>query len=109
MSLAAKLSKERLRKGQSLQEVADDIGVSKTHIWQLEKGRSVNPSLDLITKLANHYDVSIRFLVGEDMEQNDDEDLIKMFRQVGQLDENDRFLIDQMVQSLLARKEKNDA
>lgn len=45
MSLATKLKDLRVRRGQSLQQVADGVGVSKAHIWQLERGDSTNPSL----------------------------------------------------------------
>ena len=65
MSLATKLKELRVRKKQSLQDVADAIGASKTHVWDLETGRSSNPSVDLLTKLATHFQVRIADLVGE--------------------------------------------
>jgi len=69
MSLGARLKELRLKKGESLQSVADSIGVSKPHVWELERGSSKNPSLDLVTKLANYYSVSVDFLIGvEDSE-----------------------------------------
>jgi len=40
MSLAAKLKELRGKNRQSLQDVADAIGASKTHIYDLETGRS---------------------------------------------------------------------
>ena len=46
MSFAARLHHLRLRKGYSLQKVADAIGISKAHVWNLEKGTSDNPSID---------------------------------------------------------------
>ena len=44
MSLATKLKDLRVKSGQSLQQVADGVSVSKAHIWQLERGDSTNPS-----------------------------------------------------------------
>ena len=41
----------RMRKGQSLQKLADAVGASKAHIYELETGRSKNPSLALLTAL----------------------------------------------------------
>ena len=52
MSFASKLNRLRNNKRQTLQEVADAVGVSKTHIWELEKGRAGNPTIDLVIKLA---------------------------------------------------------
>jgi len=64
MALGAKLTALRLKKGASLQEVADAVGVSKAHIWELEKGRSKNPSADLIKRLADYFGQEVGFLVG---------------------------------------------
>lgn len=65
MSLAANLKKHRVRKGKSLQEVADAVGVSKPHIWKLEKEPKANPSLELLAKLALYYETSVSTLIGE--------------------------------------------
>jgi len=64
MSLGARLAELRLRKAKSLQEVADAVGVSKTHIWQMEKGKSENPSTELLKNLAEYFNVSVAFLAG---------------------------------------------
>ena len=44
MQISERLFSLRQKSGQSLQQVADAIGVSKAHVWELEKGRSTNPS-----------------------------------------------------------------
>ena len=109
MSLAAKLRDLRIRKNQSLQQLADAIGVSKTHIWELEKGRTTNPSIEMLTKLADHFEVTIRSLVGEDIvSDGNDENLMRMFRQVGQLDDSDKEVIDDMIQSMMRRRKARD-
>lgn len=36
----------------SLQKVADAAGLTKAHVWELEKGRSNNPSLTTIIGLG---------------------------------------------------------
>ena len=55
MSLATKLKELRVRQKQSLQDVADAVGASKTHIWDLETGRSSNPSVDLLTSTISYH------------------------------------------------------
>ena len=62
MSLAAKLRELRAGKKASLQAVADAVGVSKPHVWELEKGKTKNPSLDLLKQLAKFYGVSLDYL-----------------------------------------------
>ena len=106
-SLGGKIAALRLNKRESLQEVADAVGVSKAHIWELEKGRADNPSLGLVTRLADHFKVSVASLVGEDFKATDVEpDIQRMFRQVTQLDANERAILDDMMQSLINRRRK---
>lgn len=80
MTLAEKLTELRVAKNVSLQTVADAVGVSKPHIWELEKGKAKNPSLDLLRKLAVYYVTTLDALVGDDKEQETDE-LQVMFRE----------------------------
>ena len=48
--------------------MAEAVGVSKAHIWELEKGHSQNPSFDLVRRLAKHFGVGMEVLAGEDDE-----------------------------------------
>ncbi len=57
------------------------VGISKAHIWELEKGRADNPSMRLVTRLAEHFGVSVAYLIGEDRAAPDaDVELARMFR-----------------------------
>ena len=74
---------------------------------ELEKGRADNPSMALVQRLADHFGVSIGFLVGEDIEAPDaDVELARMFRQASRLEPNERALLDDMMKSLLKRRQK---
>ncbi len=68
MTLGARIRALRTKTGESLQEVADAIGASKAHVWELETGRSKNPSLDFLTRVAKHFKVSVAHLIGEGAE-----------------------------------------
>ena len=108
IKLAARLNQLRLRKGESLQEVATAVGVSKAHIWELEKGRAENPSMGLVARLAKHFGVSVAYLIGEDPAAPDaDVELARMFRQAQELDDSDRRLLDQLLQGFLSRRRAN--
>jgi transcriptional regulator with XRE-family HTH domain len=103
MSLAARISRLRLDKGESLQQVAAAVGVSKAHIWELEKGRADNPSMALVTRLADHFGRSVATLVGENPTASDSESNIgRMFRLAAELAPEDLALVDGMI--LLLRK-----
>lgn len=91
MTLATKLKELRVRNRQSLQEVAEAIGASKTHVWDLETGRSRNPSMELLTKLSNHFKIRIADLVGENPGAVDeDPELVAMYRELKELSPTDR-------------------
>ncbi|MFT3940329.1 helix-turn-helix domain-containing protein [Rhodopseudomonas sp.] len=101
MSLATKLKELRIKKRQSLQDVADAIGASKTHIWDLETGRSSNPSVDLLTKLATHFEVGIADLLGENPDAPEqDQKHVALFRELKQLSESDLETIRMLMQRL---------
>src|SRR3954454_12616553 len=105
MSLDLRLCQLRRKKGQSLQDVADAVEVSKAHIWELEKGRTDNPSMALVTRLADHFGVSLASLVGEDPKAKDaDQRIARMFRQARRLADDDLALLDDMMQTLLKRQ-----
>ncbi len=107
MPIGGRINALRVGRKQSLQDVATAVGVSKAHIWELEKGRTDNPSMGLVTRLADHFGVTIRFLVDEDIEAPDaDEELSRMFRQARGLDDHDRRILDDMLQSFLRRQQE---
>lgn len=45
--------------GMTLQQVADAVGSTKPHIWELESGKSNNPTIKLAYKIAAIFDVSV--------------------------------------------------
>lgn len=47
----------------SLQEAADAIGISKSHMWELENGTNTNPTIGLMMSIARQFDTSIDALV----------------------------------------------
>jgi transcriptional regulator with XRE-family HTH domain len=109
MSLGARLTRLRLEKGESLQQVAEAVGVSKAHVWELEKGRTDNPSMALVTRLADHFGLSLATLVGENPLADAKGEIGRMFRQAGDLEPEDLALLDDMMQSLLKRRRKTEA
>ncbi|MCB2091874.1 MAG: helix-turn-helix transcriptional regulator [Alphaproteobacteria bacterium] len=110
MSLGVRIAELRRNKGESLQMVADAVGVSKAHIWELEKERTTNPAMDLVRRLANHFDTTVSFFVGEDIDGTDDElQLARMFREARKLDAREREILDGMMKTLLAQKNRQKA
>lgn len=107
MSFATNLKTHRIKKGYSLQKLADLVGVSKAHIWDLETLRATNPSLEVLQKLSTALDVPIAGLVGEspDSESAGDEAVV-MYRDLKTLDPEDRETIKLMMERLKRRSKE---
>jgi transcriptional regulator with XRE-family HTH domain len=99
-SLGETLKRLRMEKRQSLQQVADAVGASKAHIWDLETGRSRNPSVDLLERLAKHFETTVSRLVGESPSGDEPEEVLAMFRDLKELSPEKRELLRKIMQSL---------
>jgi transcriptional regulator with XRE-family HTH domain len=104
MSLHQRLFELRQTSGASLQAVADAVGASKAHIWELEKGRTTNPSFELVQKLAAYYGVSTDTLIGEGASPPpEDLQIQRIHRDLKELSPRDREVVEDMVRVLRAR------
>ncbi|MBO6550270.1 MAG: helix-turn-helix transcriptional regulator [Rhizobiales bacterium] len=109
MAFKEALKRSRIKKGYSLQELANLIGVSKAHIWDLEQGRAKNPSLEILEKLSTHLNVPISTLVEENPEENENNDeSVVMYRDLQKLDDEDRETIRLMMDRLKKRTENRE-
>lgn len=107
MSFAQRLHTLRIGKAMSLQQVADAVGISKAHVWNLEKGLSDNPSLELVVKLADLFRVRVADLVGENPDSPDESpEMVALFRDLKKLDELDRETIRVLMERLQAARSK---
>ncbi|WP_308515742.1 helix-turn-helix transcriptional regulator [Sphingomonas flavescens] len=106
MNFARKLSQLRIANRMSLQDVATAIGVSKAHVFNLEKGTTANPSMELVVKLATLFRVRVSDLVGDNPEGDDQPpEMVAMFRDLKSLDEADRETIQLLMQTMKKRRE----
>ncbi|MGR3743027.1 MAG: helix-turn-helix domain-containing protein, partial [Pseudooceanicola nanhaiensis] len=95
----------REKTGESLQQVADKVGVSKAHVWELEKGRSKNPSYDLVRKLAAHFGVSVDVLNGDAAEpEKADMQIERINRGLDELSDRDRGIVEQMIEAMKTKR-----
>jgi len=63
VKFSERLKRVREDKGLTMPQLADNLGISKQAINGFEKGTS-NPSLDILCKLANLFDISVDYLLG---------------------------------------------
>ena len=107
MSFARKLHDLRLARRLSLQNVADAVGISKAHVFNLEKGLAANPSMELVVKLAELFRVRVADLVGDNPEADDQPpEMVAMFRDLKSLREEDRETIRMLKETMKKRREQ---
>lgn len=105
MSFGQRVHDLRVAHKLSLQQVADRVGMSKAHVWNLEKEVSENPSIEVVTKLADLFKVRIADLVGENPNaQSEDPAMVAMFRDLKRLDPTDRDTIAVLMEQLKKAK-----
>ena len=63
-TIARRMLALRAARNLSLQAVADRAGLSKSHIWELEQGRSRNPTIETAVRVAAALGVSLDYLTG---------------------------------------------
>ena len=103
MALGPKLKELRVKNGKSLQDLADEVGASKAHIWDLETGRAKNPTIELLSKLASALGTSISDLIGENPQEGEAPEVLAMYRELKELSATDRETIKIMMERLKQR------
>ncbi|MGF3025603.1 helix-turn-helix domain-containing protein [Methylobacterium aquaticum] len=63
-TIAKRTREMREERGWSLQTLADRATLAKSHVWNLESGRTTNPSLGTIVAIATALGVSLDNLAG---------------------------------------------
>ena len=56
----------RESRGMSLKQAASAIGVSRRHLWDMEEGFRVNPTLKTLRRIAAGFGVSVGELLDDD-------------------------------------------
>lgn len=102
MAIGDKINELRIKKAVSLQQVADAVGASKAHIWELETNKSKNPSIDLLQKIAGYFGTSVSFLIEEETGELDKADHFfrKNSQKLASLEDSDFEFIEQLLDRL---------
>ena len=109
MQIGERLFSLRQKSGESLQEVADAVGVSKAHVWELEKGRSANPSFELVRKLAKHFSVGLDVLTGTAVEPDERGlQIERIHRGLEDLTDRDRAVVEELIKSMRTKPVAKD-
>lgn len=64
VDIGKKIREIREKKGETLRLTAESIDVSHAHLSKIENGKNT-PSLEVLEKIARHFDVPIGYFFGE--------------------------------------------
>lgn len=70
-TIATRMRELREARGLSLQELAIRAGIAKSHVWQIEQGKSANPTIATTVGIARALGVSLDYLAGLSAAQPD--------------------------------------
>ena len=109
MKLGDKIKKMRKDRKWSQAELAEKLNIHVTHVSRIETER-FTPSLDLLKKLSEVFEVTADYLVFEDMENVGpinlkDKSLYEKMKLVDELDEKDRSVIHGVIDAFLVKKQ----
>ena len=97
-SLKSKLRTLRDKKAWSLDKLADETGISKSYLWELENRDKGSPSAEKLARIADALDVTSDFLLDDERSDPTDNELKEaFFRKYDRLTPGDRKKIDDIL------------
>jgi len=104
-----RLKEIRFKRQLSQTKLAEIANLHYTQIGRYEKGET-RPSLKVLKRLAEALEVSVDSLLEGDSEgvadsQLYDKDLLHQFKQVQELDKQDKFVIKALIDAFLAKRQ----
>lgn len=73
-SMRVLIQTQRAALGLSLQEVADRAGITKSHMWEMEQGRAVNPTVWTVYGLSQALGVPFNMMAAGALNDTEDRD-----------------------------------
>lgn len=101
---STQLKELRKERGLSQDELANAVGVHKSHISRYERGLAV-PSLEVAQKIAMALGVSLNELAAQDVPLGHDAELNNLFKQAVDLDDFDKRVVKELLSAFLLKKE----
>jgi len=112
LPLAIRIKQLRTERGWKQIDLAEKTGIDRNMISYYENGKYL-PSADALLKIAEVFDVSIDYLLVEDMQrkplrQTIDVEMMKYLSEIESLDEKDKEMIKYMISSIITKHKVKD-
>lgn len=108
MTLGKRIQQLRKKANLSQGELASKIDISYPQMSRYEI-KGVQPPADVLKRLGDVFGVSIDYLVNGSLEHKaesslDDNELLKQFKEVEQMNDNDRSTIKQLIDAFIMKR-----
>ncbi len=107
LNIGSKIIQLRKDNNLSQSQLANKIGVSRTIVGNYERGTN-SPSVEILLKIANTFNVSVDFIIGESNLSSYDKEILKRIEDIEKLDEETKknlfFLIDNVIQNFKTKQ-----
>ena len=100
---AERICQLRKAKDWTLERLGNEVGLGKTTVLNWEKSGSV-PNEEVLRKLSSLFEVPIDYLLGND--EMIDESKKVLYRNWGKMTDNDKEMVNQMIEYILNSKNK---
>lgn len=112
MDTGSNIKKIRKEKGFQQKQIAIDLNIDLSNYNKIENGKRT-PSIELLNKLANLFDISVDDILNPDKEiptevKVEDKTTIEKIRLIQELDEEDKYVIFRMIDAMLTKKKFKD-
>lgn len=103
LNFGQKLMLLRKNKKVSQRQLASFLGIGATNVARYENGRLPTP--EILIKLSEYFDVSIDYLLKDDLQQ--DQDANAVFQQINNLGKEDKTVVMGLIQGVMDSYLKN--
>jgi transcriptional regulator with XRE-family HTH domain len=109
IDLGSRIQQIRKELGMTQGQLSTQINISMTQLVRYEN-KGVQPPADVLKKLSNVFGTSIDFLVNGDTNEKakaslKDNDLLMQFKQVENLDDEDKSVVKRLIDAFIAKKQ----
>ncbi len=109
MSIGEKIKALRKEKKWSQDELSRTINIHSKHISRYENDKTV-PGPETLKKIATAFGVSTDYLINDDVPRDEkikinDPELLQQFEQIGQLKEEDRDTIKNVIKAMIIKNQ----
>lgn len=105
-TLGQKIKRLRKSKHLSLDKLAQLTKTSKSYLWEIEEGRTTNPSSTKLSCIAIHLDTTIGVLLGQEKESIISQEQLKKQYEAFQLGLKDGFIHEAHTLLLMLKRHK---